>query len=205
MQNEYYKTKASVAEYIEMAKDVSGKELIDQFKKYLPAKAELLELGSGPGTVWKILSQYFNFTGSDFSPEFISHLKSQNPTGIFLEFDASTLKTDLRFDGIYSNKVLHHLPDLDLKASIKRQFEILNHDGIICHSFWKGEGKENFKGMFVNYHEKDELRQLFGEHFEILTRVAYTEFEDGDSLLLIARKKMIGSYSNQKWIDLNLR
>ena len=33
MQNAYYHTKESVVEYIEMAQDVSGKDLIDQFRK----------------------------------------------------------------------------------------------------------------------------------------------------------------------------
>ena len=189
MQNEYYKTRESVAEYIEMAKDVSGKDLIDQFRKYFPGKAKILELGSDPGTDWKILSQYFDVTGSDYSMEFLNHLKAENPKGTFLELDAITLETERHFDGIYSSKVLHHLSDHELEASIKRQHDILNHDGIICHSFWKGEGKEDFKGMFVNYHEEEELRQLFGVHFEILVLEAYAEFEDGDSLLLIARKK----------------
>jgi 2-polyprenyl-3-methyl-5-hydroxy-6-metoxy-1,4-benzoquinol methylase len=59
--------------------------------------------------------------------------------------DASKLETELAFDGIYSNKVLHHLNNEELKNSVKRQSEILNPKGIICHSFWKGEGSEIFK------------------------------------------------------------
>jgi trans-aconitate methyltransferase len=167
---------------------VSGKVLIDQFRKFLPAKSKILELGSGPGNDWKILSRDFDVTGSDFSLEFLSHLKSQNPDGSFLMLDAVTLETDQQFDGIYSNKVLHHLKDEDLKKSIKRQAVILKTGGIICHSFWKGEGTEDFKGMFVNYHNASELRDFFGGYFEILLLEHYQEFEDGDSLLLIARK-----------------
>lgn len=189
MQSEYYKTKASVAEYIHMAKDVSGKDLIDKLKKYLPKNSTLLELGSGPGTDWKILCQTYQVVGSDFSSAFLEHLKSQNPTGIFLELDAINLETDLKFNGIYSNKVLHHLHDKELAASLKRQYEILKGGGVICHSFWKGEGTEDFKGMFVNYHNKENLREFFGDFFKILLLEPYQEFEEGDSLLLIAGKK----------------
>lgn len=37
-------------------------------------------------------------------------------------------------------KVLHHLNDEELALSVKWQYEILNPNGIICHSLWKGEG-----------------------------------------------------------------
>ena len=44
--------------------------------------------------------------------------------------------------------------------SVKKQYEILNSDGIICHSFWKGEGSEIFKGLFVNYHNETTLKKF---------------------------------------------
>jgi len=189
MEGEYYKTKESVEEYIHLAKDVSGKELIDQLKQVLPANSRILEIGSGPGTDWKILDTSYKVTGSDNSIEFLNHLRSENPNGEFFELDAVSLETDKNFDGIYSNKVMHHLTDEELVASAKRQSEILNADGIICHSFWKGEGSEIFKGLFVNYHTEASIKEVFERDFEILSIDDYAEFEEGDSLLLIARKK----------------
>lgn len=189
MDEEYYKTKASVDEYIKLAKDVNGKQLIKKLKQVLNVDSVLLEIGSGPGSDWKILYEFYKVTGSDNSIEFLSYLISAYPKGEFLELDAITLKTDKKFDGIYSNKVLHHLKDNELKDSIKKQFEILNTDGIICHSFWKGEGSEVFKGLFVNYHIETNLKNIFAEYFEIISIDSYNEFEDGDSLLLIGRKK----------------
>lgn len=189
MTEDYYKTKKSVEEYIRLAKDVNGGELIEKFKKFLPPKADLLEIGTGPGTDWNILKRDFNVVGSDNSKEFISHLASNNPAGRFLELDAITLNTDETFDGLYSNKVIHHLKDHELTDSIKRQHEILNPDGIICHSFWKGEGSEIFKGLFVNYHSEKVLRGFFEEYFEVLIIERYAEFEEGDSLLMIGKKK----------------
>jgi len=189
MEGEYYKTKESVEEYIHLAKDVDGKQLIEKLELVLPSNSVLLELGSGPGSDWQILNKSYNVTGSDNSIEFLNHLITENPDGEFLELDAATLNTDKIFDGIYSNKVIHHLKDNELSDSVRRQFEILKPGGIICHSFWKGEGSEIFKGLLVNYHSNKSLSEIFGDYFEILSIESYNEFEDGDSLLLIGRRK----------------
>lgn len=189
MEEGYYKTKESVEEYVKLAKDVNGLELIDKLKQVLPLHSHVLEIGSGPGTDWKILSESYTVIGSDNSPEFLNHLNEKYPDGGFLELDAITLDTDKTFDGIYSNKVLHHLKDTELEHSIKRQSELLNANGILCHSFWKGEGFEIFKGLYVNYHTEKELEDFFKNNFEILSITSYQEFEEGDSLLLIGRKK----------------
>jgi len=189
MKGEYYKTKESVEEYIKLAKDVNGSLLIEKLKQILALHSTILEIGPGPGTDWEILSGYYDVTGSDNSNEFLNHLISENPKGKFIELDAITLRTDQKFDGIYSNKVMHHLKDDELITSIKRQNEILNPNGIICHSFWKGEGSEVFKGLFVNYHSISTLTKAYQKYFEILSIEDYKEFDDNDSLLLFARKK----------------
>lgn len=189
MSTDYYRSKETVAGYIKAAAEVNSKPLIDKLKGYLPTGSALLELGSGPGTDWRLLSETYNVTGSDYSNEFLEHLQAENPDGKFLQLDAITLETELRFDGIYSNKVLHHLTDDELGKSITAQLEILNPNGIICHSFWKGDGTDMFNGMYVNYHTESELRSIFEPHFEMLLLEEYTEFEANDSLLLIARTK----------------
>lgn len=149
-----------------------------------------MELGSGPGTDWEILNKDYQVVGSDNSTEFIRRLQTAHPEDQFLELDASSLDTTDRFQGIYSNKVLHHLKDEELLQSIEKQHAILKNEGIICHSFWKGEGSEIFKGLYVNYHTQASLRSFFEPHFEILLLKEYAEFEEGDSLLLIGRRSV---------------
>lgn len=188
MSTEYYNSKESVADYLKAAADVDSKQLIEKLNAFIPAGSSLLELGSGPGTDWRILNETYKVVGSDYSEEFLSHLKAENPDGEFHQLDAITLEIEQQFDGIYANKVLHHLTDEELEKSITAQLEILDPNGIICFSFWKGEGTETFNGMFVNYHTASELRTLFEPHFKILLLEEYKEFEDGDSLLLIAKK-----------------
>jgi hypothetical protein len=55
MNDNYYKTEESVEEYIKLAKDVSGGQLIRKLKDFLPPNSFLLEIGSGPGTDFQIL------------------------------------------------------------------------------------------------------------------------------------------------------
>ena len=186
---DYYKTKKSVEEYIKMARGHDGGKIITELKNFLPAKAHVLEIGSGPGTDWSILQKYYEITGSDNSPEFLKRLTAKFPDEAFLLLEASTLKTDLKFDGIYSNKVLHHLEDEALGASINRQAEILNPGGVVCHTFWRGEDSETYNDLFVNYHSDTGLRELFEDRFEPLLIKYYKEFEKGDSILYIGKKK----------------
>ena len=188
MSRQYYKTKESVDEYIRMAKDVNGELLINILNKFLLPDSKILEIGSGPGTDWRILNKSYKVTGSDNSIEFLNHLKNTNPDGECLHLDAISLDTDKIFDAIYSNKVLHHLNDNELQLSIKRQSQVLNPGGIVCHSFWKGNGSETFKGMFVNYHENKDLQKFFQPFFKILLIKEYKEFENNDSLLYIGKR-----------------
>lgn len=189
MSSEYYLTKESVEEYIKLAEGVNGEEIINRLIPYLNSEDNVLEIGSGPGSDWEILSKNFKATGSDFSNEFLIRLKESYPNENFLKLDAISLETNLKFDCIYSNKVLHHLTNDELATSITKQYSLLNENGVICHSFWKGEGNESFKGMFVNYHKRDDLIAYFTPLFDILEIEEYKEFEESDSLILIGRKK----------------
>lgn len=185
----YYHTPESVKEYIALAAEVNGQEHINQLKHYLKSGSSLLELGSGPGKDWAILNEDYRVTGSDYSQEFIKHLENTYPQETFLQLDASTLEVASTFQAIYSNKVLHHLTDKQLEKSFQLQHKTLGEKGIICHTFWKGEGDETFKGMYVNYHTEEEVKALVEPLFDILVLESYAEFDKGDSFILIARKK----------------
>ena len=187
-EEKYYHTKASVEEYIRLAKDVSGAQLIRKLEGVLAATSELLEIGSGPGTDWALLNRTYQVTGSDNSDEFINHLNSKFPGEEFISLDAGTLLTNKNFDGIYSNKVLHHLHDHELVDSIRRQYEILRPEGVVCHSFWKGKGSEVYNGLYVNYQNKESLVAAFKSYFKVLSVESYKEFEEDDSLLFLGRK-----------------
>jgi cyclopropane fatty-acyl-phospholipid synthase-like methyltransferase len=185
----HYHTRESVEEYIRMARGHDGRKIIARLRTHLPDGSSLLEIGSGPGTDWKLLGTHFKVLGSDSSPEFLRHLKKTYPEGEFMALDAASLDTRRHFDGIYSNKVLHHLEEEELHRSVKRQAEILQPDGIVCHSFWHGQGPEMYNDLFVNYHTDEGILRLFRDYFKPLCIQYYKEFEEGDSFFYIGQKK----------------
>ena len=190
MDSNFYKDKRSVEKYIQMTRDYNGLPLIQKLKLYLPPQLKVLELGSGPGSDFEILQKDYQVIGSDYSLEFLNRLKARFPHDIFLELDATKLATELSFDGIYSNKVLHHLSNEELEFSVRRQYEMLNPGGIVCHLLWKGNGSNIFKGMFVNNHTKATLKAFFAPYFKPLELVSFSDFNKEDTLLFIgARKK----------------
>jgi predicted SAM-dependent methyltransferase len=143
----------------------------------------------GPGTDLTLLAKYCKVTGSDYSEIFIDRFWKTHPNTDLLVLDALTLETDRKFQGIYSNKVLMHLTREELKQSIKRQTEILEPDGIICHSFWRGNKEENYDGLRFIYYTTKQLRVSIMNTFNIIKIEKYQEIEPDDSLFIIARKK----------------
>ena len=185
----FFDTEKGVEEYIKISEGYDGTELIKILQEYLPAKSTVLELGMGPGKDLDILSKNFTVTGSDNSQAFLDRYKKKNPESDLLKLDAVTLDTDRTFDCIYSNKVLHHLHKEDLKKSIQRQTEIVKPNGIIFHSFWKGNKDENYEGLLFTRYQIDELKEIIGDSFDILTMNVYTEMEQQDSIYIVLKKK----------------
>lgn len=188
MKKPFYHTRQSAEDYIKRAEGYDGKELIERLHKYLIAGSSVLEIGMGPGTDLEILSQDYKVTGSDYSPEFIRMYREKNPEADLVELNAITLEIERKFDGIYSNKVLHHLTDDELIQSLKKQSHLLNPKGIVCHSFWRGEYEGEMQGLFFKYHTINQLENLFDDCFTVLEAMKYTEMEEDDSVLIIAKR-----------------
>ena len=186
----FFDTEKGVDEYIKMADGYDGAKLIKILQEYLPNKSTILELGMGPGKDLDILKKTFTITGSDNSQVFLDRYKKNNPEADLLKLDAITLDTERTFDGIYSNKVLHHLPRKDLKKSFQRQVEIINPNGIIFHSFWKGDKDEKYDGMLFARYQIEGLKEIIGESFDILEMNAYTEIEKEDSIYVVLSKSV---------------
>jgi len=185
----FFDTKEGVSEYLEMAKGHDGRELIDKLSEYLAANSTVLELGMGPGKDLELLSKRYEVTGSDNSRLFIESYRRVNPDADLMLLDAVTLKTNRRFNCLYSNKVLQHLQRDDLEGSVPRQAEVLNEGGLLAHALWYGNKVENHGGLHFQYYEESELEEIFGEHFDVVMMERYEEMEPGDSIFAILKKK----------------
>lgn len=185
----YYDEKKSVQEYIEAAKNYDGSGLVEALQGWLPSGKAVLELGMGPGTDLDILSEHYQTTGSDLSQVFIDLYREKHSGAQVLNLDAVDIRTDLRFDAVYTNKVLHHLHRHQLKVSFANQSHILNDGGIAVHSFWKGDKVEEFAGLRFVYYELESVMMYFRDHFDLLEFKVYTELENEDSFYVVLRKR----------------
>lgn len=185
----FYDDINNVNQYLEMAAGYDAKQLTCTFAKYLKPDDSILELGSGPGKDYDLLSQTYDVTASDASTVFVELLKAKYPDGKVLELDAVSIETNRAYDAVFSNKVLQHLSKEDLKASIISQSHVLSEDGILFHSFWYGSGEETFDGLRFVYYDEKELQNLFEAYFDILDMKRYSEMEEDDSIYIVAKRK----------------
>lgn len=184
----FYDEEETANKYIAMAEGSDGKLLIAAMSNHVPQGASVLEIGMGPGTDLDLMRGRYQVTGSDNSRFFVDRYRDTHPDADVLILDAVSLNTDRKFDCIYSNKVLHHLNEDDLRLSLERQHALLNEDGHVMHSFWKGDRMEEIHGLKFFYRTEAMLRTSFDALFSIIDLVAYAELEDEDSIYVLARK-----------------
>jgi cyclopropane fatty-acyl-phospholipid synthase-like methyltransferase len=185
----YFDTEEGVNEYIEIAEGYDGRELVEALGEYLPEGATVLELGMGPGKDLDLLAANYTVTGSDSSRIFVERYGQAHPYADLIVLDAATMATERRFDGIYSNKVLHHLTREELKESFARQALVVKDGGVLLHSFWLGDKEEVMQGLRLVYWTESALEKALGDAYDILETARYTEMEDDDSFYVILKRR----------------
>ena len=185
----YFDSDKNVQEYIEMVEGYDGAELINSLKDFLPEGSTILELGMGPGKDLDILKKSYVVTGSDSSQIFVDRYKKGHKGADVILLDAVTINTEEKFDCIYSNKVLHHLKQSDLRKSLHRQKAVLNDGGILFHSFWHGDKEEKHHGLLFVYYLEAQLIDMVEEDFEVLGIKRYAEMAADDSFYIALKAR----------------
>ena len=155
----------------------------------MPPGTSVLELGMGPGKDLDLLNGPFQATGSDYAQPFLDRYRELHPQADLLLLDAVTMDTDRTFDAIYSNKVLYHLTQEELRASLHNQARVLNPNGVLLHSLWYGDGEEDMHGLHFVYYTEETFGALVGDEFETVETARYTEMEQDDSFYVVLRKR----------------
>jgi len=183
---DFYNDPLKVDEYEQMCDGYDGTELYQVIDKYLHKNTTLLELGSGPGNDIQYFQSKYKVTGSDLSDEFLSRCRSRFVDVRFEKLDAVLIETDEKYDCVFSNKVLHHLDRVTLEKSLKRHQQVIKPNGIFAHTFWLGDKVFTMEGMLFVFYDRDELLDLVSRYFTIREVYDYKEFEEGDSILIVA-------------------
>lgn len=183
----FYDDPDNVKKYIQMCEGYDGDNIYQWLGEVLPLKSSLLELGSGAGLDIEYLKKHYSVTGSDNSDEFLRVCREKHPEISFLKVSAEKLDVNGVYDCIYSNKVLHHLAKEILKESLKLQASLLKPNGLIAHSFWLGDESKEIEGLLFTYYTRAELLSVISQTFDIISTQSYKEFDEDDSLFVIAR------------------
>lgn len=150
----------------------------------LPANAKLLELGCGPGYLWKEnasrIPPTWDITLSDLSAGMIdSAWRNLVVTGRnykFKEIDAQEIPfDDGTFDAVIANHMLYHVPDR--KRALKEMRRVLKADGILftatlgqnhMRQMWdwlertgNGIKRETITSAFTLENGKEQLQEFF--------------------------------------------
>jgi len=107
----------------------------------------ILDLGCGTGDLTKeIFLSGANVVGVDNSADMIAKARTKYPDIEFQQMDARKLKFDTRFDAIFSNAVLHWIPEKE--KVIERMHSLLKENGRIVLEFGgKGNNQQMLKAL----------------------------------------------------------
>ncbi|MFW7526141.1 class I SAM-dependent methyltransferase [Vibrio ostreicida] len=185
----YYHDVNNANAYTAKCDGYNAAEQLHMLTQVLSPDASILELGSGPGNDLFILAQNFQVTGSDASPAFVNILNKRLPDVLTLTLDAVNIETETQYNAVYSNKVMHHLNDAELRQSFLRQAEVLLPGGFVFHLIWKHiQAPEETHGLSFHPRNLAQMKEAMGRAFNVVEAKVFREFEDGDSLAILARK-----------------
>ncbi|MBI6851696.1 class I SAM-dependent methyltransferase [Pseudomonas cichorii] len=130
-----------------------------------PTPWQILDFGCGPGRDLKTFSAMGHVaTGLDGSEEFARMAREDSGCEVlhqnFLELDLPVA----RFDGIFANAVLFHIPRQELPKVLRQLHATLKPDGVLFSSNPRGQNQEGWKGeRYGSYHDLESWRELLAE------------------------------------------
>jgi 2-polyprenyl-3-methyl-5-hydroxy-6-metoxy-1,4-benzoquinol methylase len=156
------------------ADDSWWKDGTERFASLFRSGASILDVGCGSGEKAKLFEEKnFAVTGIDFSEKMLEIARRRVPLGEFFSIDLYDLSgLSKRFDGIFAQAVLLHIPKKDVRDIIRSLKEKLNPGGyfyVAVKERRPGEKeevvKENDYGYeyerFFSYFTLEEVRKYF--------------------------------------------
>ncbi len=137
-----------------------------------PAPLRILDFGCGPGRDLRTFSALgHQATGLDGCPRFVEMARSDSGCEVWLQdFLALDLPPE-RFDGIFANAVLFHIPSEALPRVLRQLHATLKPGGVLFSSNPRGDNQEGWNGdRYGAYYDLANWRAL-------LTAAGFVELE----------------------------
>ena len=165
----------SVAEdFREGTRDHDVSQNIEALLRHIQGVAPLaiLDFGCGPGRDLQTFTRRGHVAvGLDGSPEFARMAREDSGCEVWCQ---DFLKLDLpaeRFDGIFANAVLFHVPLQELPRVLQQLRDTLKPGGVLFSSNPRGDNREGWNGArYGSYHDLEAWRGL-------LARAGFVELE----------------------------
>jgi SAM-dependent methyltransferase len=122
----------------------------------------VLDLGCGPGRdLAYFKSQGLKAVGLDGSPQFVEMARAETGCEVlhqnFIELDLP----ENRFDGIFANASLFHVPSQELPCVLRKLYTTLKSRGVLFSSNPRGNNQEDFQSeRYGCFHDLETWRNL---------------------------------------------
>jgi SAM-dependent methyltransferase len=141
----------------EGTRDHDVRQNIDALLRHLPgpAPSTILDLGCGPGRDLRTFRTLGHVAiGFDGSPSFAAMARAHSDCEVW---EGNLLDLHLppaRFDGVFANAVLFHVPSAELPRVLRELHATLKPGGVLFSSNPRGEGQEGWRGdRYGAYHD----------------------------------------------------
>lgn len=169
---ETYKKVAAEYHSANVGKNVAQDQL-DEFISLVNPPAQVLDLGCGPGSDTKVLSEKYSVTGLEIVKKFADMASFENPNAEII--NADIISYDLpknKYKGIWSRDMLHHIPEEHLPDVFKKISDSLVENGVLYVIVREGQG-EIYEKEKKKYSEMERFYHLFSvEELEARAKAA---------------------------------
>lgn len=154
-------------DFREGTRDHDVSQNIDALLRHIEGSApwQILDFGCGPGRDLKTFTAMGHVAvGLDGAERFAEMARAETGCEVlqqnFLELDLP----HSRFDGVFANAVLFHIPKQELPRVLRQLHDALKPGGVLFSSNPRGENQEGWNGeRYGAYHDLESWRTLLTE------------------------------------------
>jgi len=158
----------------EGTRDHDVSQNIDALLRHIQASApaQILDFGCGPGRDLQTFTRLGHVaTGLDGSERFAEMARADSGCDVWQQNFLELALPAERFDGIFANAVLFHIPRQELPRVLGELHAALKPGGVLFSSNPRGDNQEGWKGpRWGAYHDLENWRML-------LTEAGFSELE----------------------------